>query len=239
MDPGAPLAFAAGVLAFTSPCCLPLLPGYLAFVSGLAGEDDGRDGLRRTLIGASLFVLGFAAVFTALGASASVLGGFLLENRDVILKVCGAFLAVMGLSMLIGANIPLLSRGLQMDVRGLRRGPAGAFPLGMAFAFSWTPCIGPVLAGLLTYAGASGSLAVGAGLLFVYSLGLGVAFMATAVLYRRASRSFSWLRRHGSAISRSAGVVLIAMGVLLVVGGWQELFAPVLRWYGRLGWPPI
>lgn len=239
LDPSAPLAFAAGVLAFSSPCCLPLLPGYLGFVSGLTPEGSDGTGLRPTLIGSSLFVAGFVAVFTALGASASLLGSFLLDNRDVIYQVSGAFVIAMGISMLVGLEIPLLSRGTRMDLSKMRRGPAGAFPLGMAFAFSWTPCVGPVLAALLTYAGATGSLARGASLLFVYSVGLGAAFVATALLYCRAYGSFAWLRRHGVAITRTGGALLIAMGALLLTGSWQSLFAPVLRWYAKLGWPPI
>lgn len=227
------------MLAFSSPCCLPLLPGYFGFLSGLAGEDDGELGRRRTLIGASLFVLGFVVVFTTLGASASLLGSFLQNHREATYQVSGVFVVAMGASMLIGANVPFLSRGARIDLSRMRRGPAGAFPLGMAFAFGWTPCVGPVLAALLTYAGATGSLVTGASLLFVFALGLGLPFIGAALLYRRAAGSFGWLRRHGRAITRAGGVVLVAMGILLFTGGWTALFAPVLRWYAKLGWPPI
>lgn len=240
MDPTVPLAFAAGVLAFSSPCCLPLLPGYLGFVSDLSTDQQGAAvGKRRVLLGATLFVLGFSVVFTALGASASVLGSFLLDNRQVFFRVSGVLLAAMGLAMLLGAQIPFLSRMMRSDLSRMKRGPVGAFPLGMAFAFGWTPCVGPVLAGLLTYAGATGSLVEGAGLLFVYSLGLGLPFIGAAVLYNRAAGSFSWLRRHGELINRAGGVILVAMGVLLFTGSWVALFAPALRWYAKLGWPPI
>lgn len=239
MDPGVPLAFAAGILAFSSPCCLPLLPGYLAFVSDLAPGAPGDAGRRRVLLGATLFVLGFAAVFTALGASASVLGSFLLENRQTLFRISGVFLLLVGAAMVLGADVPFLSRAAGTNLSRMRRGPAGAFPLGMAFAFGWTPCIGPVLAGLLTYAGSTGSLSEGAALLFVYSMGLGLPFIAAALLYERAASSFSWLRRRGRVIARAGGVVLVGMGVLLVTGSWMALFAPVLRWYARLGWPPI
>lgn len=227
------------MLAFSSPCCLPLLPGYFGFLSGLSGEDDGKLGRRRTLIGASLFVLGFVVVFTTLGASASLLGTFLRDHRQATYQVSGLFVVAMGVSMLMGARVPFLSRGARIDFSRMRRRPAGAFPLGMAFAFGWTPCVGPVLAALLVYAGATGSLVQGASLLFVYALGLGIPFIGAALLYRRATRSFGWLRRHGLAITRAGGAVLVVMGVLLVTGGWTALFAPVLRWYAKLGWPPI
>lgn len=239
MDPNAPLAFAAGVVAFSSPCCLPLLPGYLAFVSDLSTHRGEAGNKGRVLLGSTLFVLGFSVVFTALGATASLLGSFLLDNRQVFFRVSGALLVAMGLAMLVGAQIPFLSRMLRSDLSRMKRGPVGAFPLGMAFAFGWTPCVGPVLAGLLTYAGATGSLVDGAGLLFVYSLGLGLPFIGAAVLYNRATVSFSWLRRHGGLINRAGGVILIAMGVLLFSGSWTALFAPILRWYARFGWPPI
>ncbi len=227
------------MLSFSSPCCLPLLPGYFGFLSGLSDEHDGELGRRRTLIGASLFVLGFVVVFTTLGASASLLGSFLQDHREATYQISGVFVVAMGASMLIGANLPFLSRGARIDLSTMRRGPAGAFPLGMAFAFGWTPCVGPVLAALLAYAGATGSLAQGASLLFVYALGLGVPFIGAALLYRRAAGSFGWLRRHGLAITRAGGAVLVAMGILLLTGGWTALFAPILRWYAKLGWPPI
>lgn len=165
------------MLAFSSPCCLPLLPGYFGFLSGLSGEDDGKLGRRRTLIGASLFVLGFVVVFTTLGASASLLGTFLRDHRQATYQVSGLFVVAMGVSMLMGARVPFLSRGARIDFSRMRRRPAGAFPLGMAFAFGWTPCVGPVLAALLVYAGATGSLVQGASLLFVYALGLGIPFI--------------------------------------------------------------
>lgn len=239
MEPGVVLAFAAGVLSFTSPCCLPLLPGYLGFVSGLSPTDAAETDRGRTLLGASLFVLGFAIVFTALGASASILGRFLIENRTWLLKISGAFLLLVGITILLKGGFPFLAREIRADLGRMKRGPLGAVPLGMAFALGWTPCVGPVLAGLLTYAGGSGSLAKGAGLLLVYSLGLGLPFIASAMFYGKAAMSFKWLRKHGGAISRGGGVVLAAMGLLLFTGGWTTLFAPILRWYAKLGWPPI
>jgi cytochrome c-type biogenesis protein len=147
LDPGSGSAagFRRGGAGVSSPCCLPLLPGYLGFLSGLSGDDDGELGGRRALIGASLFVLGFVVVFTTLGASASLLGSFLQEHREATFQVSGVFVVAMGGSMLVGANVPFLSRGARFDLSKMRRGPAGAFPLGMAFAFGWTPASGRCL----------------------------------------------------------------------------------------------
>ncbi|MGH2767405.1 MAG: cytochrome c biogenesis CcdA family protein [Candidatus Methylomirabilales bacterium] len=236
MEPGVPLALLAGVLSFSSPCCLPLLPGYLGFVAGLPA---GEAGSRRVLAGASLFVLGFAVVFTAMGASVSLLGGFLGEHRFIFARVSGFFMIAMGLAILLLGGLPFLSRELRTDLGRMRRGLGGAFPLGMAFAFGWTPCIGPVLAALYAYGGATGSLGKGVALFGFYSLGLGIPFIVSALLYGKAALSFLWLRKHGRLIERAGGAVLVLMGALLVTGGWNRLFQPILNWYARLGWPPI
>lgn len=210
MEPGLLLSFAAGMLSFTSPCCLPLLPGYLGFVSGLTTEEAETTSRKRTLLGAVLFVIGFAIVFTSLGASASVLGNFLLRNRIWLWKVSGVFLLVMGTLIVLRGGLPFLNREVRTDMGKMQRGPVGALPLGMAFAFGWTPCVGPVLAGLLTYAGASGSLAKGAGLLFVYSLGLGVPLHRIGLFLREGEPFFPMAeeaRSHGipSRRCRSGG----------------------------------
>ncbi|MGH2653344.1 MAG: cytochrome c biogenesis CcdA family protein [Actinomycetota bacterium] len=234
------LALVAGVISFTSPCCLPLMPGYVAYVSGVAAEEAGSVAVRRRVLGAAaLFVLGFAAVFTILGASASLAGGFLLRNRPVVEKVGGAFVIGMGLVTMGILRVPLLYREARFDLGRVRRGPLGAVPLGMAFAIGWTPCVGPVLAGILTAAATTGTAWVGAGLLFVYSLGLGIPFLLLALGQARAAGAFSWLRRHGRGIERVGGSVLVLMGVLMIAGQWTRLFIPLLRWFARTGWPPI
>lgn len=195
MDPNAPLAFAAGLVAFSLPCCLPLLPRLSSRSSRISRPTQASLKAEGASSSGRLFVLGFSVVFTALGASASLLGSFLLDNRELFFRVSGALLVAMGLAILVRAEIPFLSRMARSDLSRMKRGPVGAFPLGMAFAFGWTPCVGLVLAGLLTYAGATDSLINGAGLLFVYSLGLGLPFIGAALLYRRATVSFKWLRR--------------------------------------------
>lgn len=231
------LAFVAGTVSFTSPCCLPLMPGYVSYISGVSAVEDGN---RRRVVGtAFLFVIGFAAVFTALGASASAFGGLLLSRLPVFIKVSGAFVILMGLAMLGLLRIPFLFREARFDMSKIRRGRAGAIPLGMAFAFGWTPCIGPVLGGILTAAAVTQTVWKGTVLLFIYSLGLGLPFLLLALGYSKAGRTFRFLRRHGVAIERTGGVLLVTMGVLLVTGYWQQLFTPLIRWFSRNGWPPI
>ncbi len=238
------LAFVAGIISFTSPCCLPLMPGYVSYVSGVAsGASVGGQAsvaLRsRTMLAAALFVLGFAITFTLMGAAASELGGLILRNRVVLGRVAGVFVIVMGLATIGLLRIPSLYRERRFDLSRIRPGPTGALPLGMAFAMGWTPCIGPVLASILTAAATVQGAWRGAALLFVYSLGLGVPFLLLALGVAKAGRLFGWLRRHGRAIEILGGSVLLLMGVLMITGAWIRLFAPLLRLFSRSGWPPL
>jgi len=232
-------AVGAGLVSITSPCCLPLLPGYVSYVSSLPDGDERR-GRRSTAIRAStLFVIGFTIVFTALGATATTLGVLLLDNLRVITRVAGVFIILLGLSGLGILRVPLLQRELRTDLSKMRSGPAGAVPLGMAFAFGWTPCIGPVLAGVLALAASSQSVAIGAGLLALYSLGLGIPFIAIAAGIKRLDRSVAFLRRHGMAIQRVGALFLILVGMAYVTDTWSRLFIPLQRWFAQFGWPPI
>ena len=238
------LAFVAGLISFTSPCCLPLMPGYVSYVSGVASgtpsEHEGTVAVRsRTMLAAGLFVVGFATTFTLMGAAASELGTLILRNRLVLGRVAGLFVIVMGLTTTGLLRVPFLYRERRFDLRRIRPGPAGAVPFGMAFAIGWTPCIGPVLAGILTAAATVEGAWRGAALLFVYSLGLGVPFLLLALGVARTGRLFRWLRRHGRAIEVVGGSVLILMGVLMITGRWIQLFAPLLRVFSRSGWPPL
>lgn len=233
-----PLSFAAGVLSFTSPCCLPLMPGYISYVS--ASNDESRDpGRRRTLWTALLFVTGFAAVFTAMGASASLAGGALLSHRPLLTRVGGVVIIVMGLLVTGVVRIPLLMREYRFDLSRVRPGPAGAMPLGMAFAIGWVPCVGPVLAGILTLAASTTSAAQGALLLGSYSLGLAVPFVGLALAASRLRGVVRWLRRHARAVEFAGGGVLIVMGVLLLTDRWIQFFAPLTRLFTSSGWPPL
>ena len=243
MSPLMPFALAllAGIVAFTSPCCLPLMPGYLSFVSGVASDAEaGAVQVRGRVVSAAvLFVTGFATIFTLMGASASLAGNFILENRIVLTRVAGVFVITMGLATLGALKIPFLYQERRFDLHRMRSGPAGAVPLGMAFAVGWTPCIGPVLAGILTAAASTAGAVRGAALLFVFSLGLGIPFVLLALGYTWTGRVFTWLRRHGRAVERVGGIVLISIGVLMITGQWIRLFSPLVRWFSQSGWPPV
>jgi cytochrome c-type biogenesis protein len=210
------IALAGGVASFVSPCVLPLLPAYLSFVSGLSVEEV-KKGNRRVLWGSLAFVLGFSSVFTLMGAGFSFFGA-MVTDRQVLRYVGGALLIVLGV-VLSGLAAPAF---LQRDVRPFLtkapRGPAGAFLMGVAFAFGWTPCVGPILGAILTMAAEGSDPAVGALLLFVYSLGMGIPFLVAGLFVGWALRAFARIRRHMRVIQIVCGAVLIAYGALLVAG---------------------
>lgn len=218
MTPTLPLAFLAGVLSFLSPCVLPLVPSYLAFVGGSA------DAKRAVLIRNSLFfILGFSLVFIALGASASALGAALRSNLTLLTTFGGALVIAMGLVMLGVIKVPWVYRDTRPQYRGESRTPWGAMLLGMAFAAGWTPCIGPILGAILTLAGAGGTLAHGVGLLAVYALGLGVPFLLAALLLEPFMRFSQRFRRYLPLVERGSGVLLVVAGLLMLTGTFTRL----------------
>ncbi|GAC1374046.1 MAG: cytochrome c biogenesis protein CcdA [Actinomycetota bacterium] len=231
---GLGLAFVAGLVSIAAPCSWCLIPAYLAYLSGVVAGDTTQT--RRVMGASALFVLGFAIVFTALGASASFLGSLLLRHQPLLIKVAGAFVIVMGLASLGVLRIPFLYKEKRFNLNKIRSGPAGAVTLGMAFAFGWTPCIGPVLGAVLTVAASTETASKGALLLFMYSLGLGLPFLAFAYFYSRAGRTFKFVRRHGRSIERVSGALLVAIGVLLVTGAYQRLFNPLAQMFARNHW---
>ena len=247
-----PLAFlslVAGVVSFTSPCALPLLPGYVSYVSNLAppvgvpaavtGGAPPAPPRDRVLAGSLLFVLGFTVVFTALGATASGLALLLAQHRATINLVGGAFIIAMGLATAGALRLPWLHRQVRMDLSRIGRGPGSALTLGAAFAFGWTPCVGPVLAAILTTAAGSGTVARGALLLLVYSLGLGIPFLLVALGVRGGRLRLNWLRRNSRRIEIFGGVLLVAMGIGIATGSWTRLMSGMLAFYAQFGWPPI
>ncbi len=248
----ASLAFAAGILSFTSPCCLPLMPGYVAYISsagnveGTAAPSSGATTVlapatrpRRALTSALLFVVGFGVVFTAMGAGASAMSGVLLDNRVVLSRVGGVLIIVMGLVVAGVVRIPALMREYRLDLSRVRPGPTGSLPLGMAFAIGWVPCIGPVLAGILTLAASNGTVGQGATLLAVYSAGLALPFIGLAVAASRLAPLVGWLRRHARGVELTGGAVMVAMGALLLTNHWLRVLAPLTSLFSRFGWPPI
>lgn len=226
-------AFGAGVLSFISPCVLPLIPGYLSFMTGLSvAELSGRQrSTRDVLVPALLFVAGFSAVFVAFGATASVLGEALGQYRDVIEKFAGAALIVFGVFMLGIIRVPWLYGEARFDLqKSSRFGAAGALIMGIAFAAGWTPCVGPILGSILALAGSTGSVAQGTLLLLAYSLGLGLPFIAVALLFSRLSGALKWFSRHSLIINRVAGALLIVLGVLI----FSDRLASVVSWLSEL-----
>jgi len=228
------VAVIAGAISFSSPCCLPLVPGYLSYVAALPVSELGARQARRVTLRASLlFVAGFTAVFTILGVSAGLTGSVLLRNKPTIIRAFGVVIIVMGLVTAGLLRIPVLQREKRIDLARVPRGPAWAFPMGMAFAAGWVPCIGPVLATILATASASGTALWGAVLLVLYSLGLGIPFVLIGLGFNRAQRSLTWLRKHSRGVELCGGLLLVAVGVLFVTGRWQPLFRPLQRWLLR------
>lgn len=227
-------AFLAGVLSITSPCCLPLIPGYVGFLSSRTTSDSPR-----VIVPALLFVAGFTTVFTLLGATATVLGSVLLERLDSITRIVGIGIIVLGLQTLRVVRFGALDRERRPMLSRVKAGKTGGAFLGAAFAFGWTPCIGPVLAVILTMAASTRSVWGGAALLAVYSLGLGVPFLMMAVGIDRLDRPMRALRRHGRTIEIISGSLLVLVGVGYVTGTWNQLFVPLQRWFTQAGWPPI
>lgn len=237
----ASLALVAGLISFTAPCTLPLLPGYVSYVSGMSSSGGaGATGTRsRVLLGASLFVLGFTVVFVAMGVTASGLGLLLAQNTRLLNLVAGGFIVVMGLLTAGVLRVRWLQRQFRHDVSGLGRGPRSAFPLGAAFAFGWTPCVGPVLAAVLATAASTATMTRGAVLLAAYSLGLGVPFLLLAFGVARGGGRLQWLRRHTRKLEVAGGILLVVMGFAVMSGYWTTAMSSVLSFYARLGWPPI
>jgi len=218
-----PVAFIAGLVSFVSPCVLPLVPGYLSAVTGVSINEIDQVGWRRVLGPSLLFVASFSAVFILLGLTATALGSTLRDNQELLTDVGAVMLIAMG-ALFIGATfVDRLNREWRIEALLARAGKGGPIIAGAAFSIAWTPCTGPALGGILTLAGIDGQLAHGAFLLAVYSVGLAVPFLLTAVAFSRASTAFTVVKRHYRAIVAVGGGILIAMGVLILSGGFTEL----------------
>ncbi len=236
-------AFAAGTVSFLSPCVLPLVPAYVSYVAGhaLDGPQPRMDaGTRLTAaVMSGFFVLGFSVVFIALGASATALGGLLLQYRYEANLVGGAIVIAFGLLMMGFARwAPWSLRSVHFHPRVVSGHPGAALVLGLAFGFGWTPCIGPILGAILTLSAVQSSVASGVGYLSAYALGLGVPFLLCAVFMRELAGKLKLLRRSGQALQIAAGLILVVMGVAMITGQLSAFAFWLLKTFpvfGRIG----
>ena len=213
-------AFAAGFLSFISPCVLPLIPGYVSFVSGVSLEDMRGEAAvssarRHVVITSLFFVLGFSLVFIALGATASVVGRFLFEKQPILAKIAGVLLVIFGLHTMGVFRIPFLDTEKRMHSDRKPAGALGAILVGIAFAFGWSPCIGPILGGILALAASKDTVWEGVELLAVYSVGLGIPFLLTSIAINQFFAVTKRIRKHYHAIEMVSGGLLVAIGVLI------------------------
>lgn len=225
-------ALLAGFLSFLSPCVLPLVPPYLAFLGGttfdqLAGEDETPPHVYRTVVMSALaFVLGFTTVFVTLGATATVAGQLLAENLPLLAKIAGVIIIIFGLHFLGLINLPILNREARFQTDARPAGLIGAYIIGLAFAFGWTPCIGPVLGAILAVAAGEDSVRQGVSLLLVYSLGLGIPFILAALAIKPFMRAMQRYRKHLGMVEKVLGAFLVLTGILFLtdsmtlIAGW-------------------
>lgn len=242
LDVGLLASFGAGLLSFLSPCILPLLPAYLAFLAGTSlGEvANGAHDVRtaRAVMRAAAFVLGFGCVFVALGASASAAGQLVSDHLTLLSRIAGAVIVLLGLHMAGILRIAPLLRELRFDMTQRPAGIAGAFAIGLAFGFGWTPCVGPVLASILLLSGTGETVGRGAALLAAYAVGIGIPFLLAAAFTAPALRMLSRIRHLVPVVEKVMGAALIATGLLVffglmpVVGNWLLDVFPLL---GRIG----
>jgi cytochrome c-type biogenesis protein len=223
-----PIAMAAGILSFLSPCVVPLLPGYLSYMTGVAVQDLGSSRRGRMLLGSSLFVLGFTVVFVTGGALFGGLGGRLIEHQAVISRVLGALVIVFGL-VFIGW-FPLLQREIRLPIPGV--GLAMAPLLGLVFALGWVPCLSPTLGVVTTLAYTEATAVRGATLALAYCVGLGLPFILAAVAFGRLTKAIAWVRTHQRGLQVFGGLLMVAVGVLLLTGWWDTL---VIELRSRIG----
>ena len=223
--PAIAIAIVAGLLSFLSPCVLPIVPPYLAYMGGVSVTDMDADAAarRRVIFAALFFVLGLSTVFIFLGMAASVFGRAFLQYQEWFIYIAGVVVMIFGTHFLGIFRIGFLQQEARVDV-GDRGGSAfGAYILGLAFAFGWTPCIGPILGAILGLAASEGDVARGTTLLAFYAVGLGIPFLLVAVFFPRLKGAMAWMRRHMKVIGRISGLLLLTVGLLMVTGHFTAL----------------
>ncbi|HEX6456487.1 MAG TPA: cytochrome c biogenesis protein CcdA [Solirubrobacterales bacterium] len=228
-------ALAAGIVSFLSPCVLPLVPGYLSAVTGVSATELDEANWRRVLGPSLLFVASFSAIFILLGLTATGLGSLLQHHKQLLTMISGALIIVMGLLFVGSLFITRLNREWHVDALLERAGKGGPIVAGAAFAIAWTPCIGPTLGAILTAASVSDSAARGAFLLAVYSAGLAIPFILTALAFSRMTTAFAVVKRHYQAIVAAGGVILIGMGILIWTGELFQLNIEAQNWLESAG----
>jgi cytochrome c-type biogenesis protein len=228
-------ALAAGVVSFLSPCVLPLVPGYLSAVSGVSAAELETAGWRRILGPSLLFVASFSTIFILLGLTATGLGATLRDHEQLLTKISAALIVAMGVLFVASLFVVRLNREWHVDALMERAGKGGPMVVGAAFAIAWTPCIGPTLGAILSAASLSDSAGRGAFLLAVYSAGLAIPFLLTAIAFSRATTAFAVVKRHYQAIVATGGLILIAMGLLIWTGQLTQLNAEAESWLSGLG----
>ncbi|MGA0282803.1 MAG: cytochrome c biogenesis CcdA family protein [Paracoccaceae bacterium] len=233
--PALTLAFLAGVISFLSPCVLPIVPPYLAYMSGISlSEATDNNKAVSVFLPAVFFVLGLSTVFLILGFTASALGTVFLSYQDILITISGLLVMGFGLHFLGILRIGFLEREARFDASSQNGSAFGAYVLGLAFAFGWTPCIGPQLASILTLAASEGSVARGTTLLGVYALGLGVPFLLVALFLSRLSATLTWLKRHMQIIERLMGLLLWTIGLMMLTGGFADFSFWILNTFPSL-----
>lgn len=234
-SPSILLAFAAGLVSFVSPCCLPLVPGYLATVTGTNPTEPGARVDRRVLGRSLAFVGTFSLLFILLGLSATALGALLFDSQDTLNTVAGVLVVAMGVLFVGSVFVVRLNREWRPNGLIDRAASGGPVVAGAAFAIAWTPCVGPTLGAILGVAATQQGTGRGALLLAIYSAGLGLPFLFSALAFSSASRSFAWFKRHYAAVQLAAGAVLILMGVLVLTGELFRLNVEAQQFLDRLG----
>jgi cytochrome c-type biogenesis protein len=231
-------ALGAGLVSFVSPCVLPLVPGYLSAVTGVSVSELDQASWRRVLAPSLVFVASFSTIFILLGLTATGIGHSLQEHRDTLEKIAGIVIIAMGVLFVSSLFVTRLNAEWHVDALMARAGKGGPLIAGMAFAIAWTPCIGPTLGAILTAASLSSSAAHGALLLAVYSAGLGIPFLVTALAFSRMTTAFAAVKRHYAAIMAVGGGVLIVMGILILTGDFTQLNIQAQRLTSDLGLNP-